>query len=257
MLRRERQARIIGLLKEEKSVTIKDLAQRLDVSVITIRRDFEELSRSGQIKKVYGGAVLPDTPPGQPGQPFFTSRLHQQRAEKIHIAAEAARLVEDGDLILLDIGTTCLEVARQLKDRKHLTVLTNSIPILVELMDSELEVYSLGGQLRSKQQSLYGSIALKSLGDFCVNRAFISVAGITLANGLTGHNRDSAELCAAIIQRAEQAVLVADSRKFGKNSMAVIGPLDCVDTIITDAGLSKEYADEIRARGIDLIIAGQ
>lgn len=254
MLRKERQGKILAILKQEKRVIIKELAQRLGVSVITIRRDFDELSGSGRIKKVYGGAVLPDIAPVQQGQPLFSARIHRQRAEKIHIAQAAAALVQENDVIVLDIGTTCLEVARQVKDFSNITVLTNSVPILVELMDSELEIYSLGGRLRSKQQALYGSIALKSMEDFCVNKAFISAANITLENGLTGVHRDSAELCSAIIQRADQAILVADSSKFEKNSLAVIGPLECVDTIITDSGISKRYADEIRARGIRLII---
>lgn len=255
MLRNERQRKILELLQQEKSVKIKELAQQLGVSIITIRRDFDELSDSGQIKKIYGGAVLPEESPVFPGHPFFNSRLQQQQVEKIHIAETAASLVQDGDVIALDIGTTCLELAKQLKNRRNLTILTNSIPILLELMYSDLEVYSLGGQLRGSQQSLHGSIALHSLEDFFVSKAFISAGGITLDNGLTDHNRDSAELCAAIIRRAEQAILLADNSKFGKNAAAVIGPLEMVDTIITDDGLPKQYADGITASGVQLIMA--
>ena len=255
MRRNERQGKILELLQQEKSVEIKDLAKRFGVSIITIRRDFDELSDSGQIKKIYGGAMLPDNPPVLSGHPFFNSRLQQQQVEKIHIAEAAASLIQERDVIALDIGTTCLELAKQLKNRRNLTILTNSIPILLELMNSDLEVYSLGGQLRGSQQSLHGSIALRSLEDFFVSKAFISVGGVTLENGLTDHNRDSAELCSAIIRRAEQAILLADNSKFGKNAASVIGPLEMVDTIITDSGLPKQYADDITARGIKLIVA--
>lgn len=256
MQKKERQLEILELLRQEQRVSIKELARRFGVSVITVRRDLEALSATGHIKKVYGGAALPETPLPPPGQPVFQARIHRQRAEKNHIAEAAAALVQEGDVIVLDIGTTCLEVARQLKYRRGITVLTNSIPILVELMGSELEIYSLGGRLRSGQQALCGSIALHSLEEFCVTKAFVSVAGFTLERGLTGHNRDSAELCAAIIRHAEQAILVADSSKFQKNSAAVIGPPECVNTIVTDSGLPRPYAEELRSRGVELIVVG-
>lgn len=257
MSRSERQEKILELLQKEKSVKIKDLAHFFDVSILTIRRDFDELSERGQINKVYGGAVLPEESLILPGQSFFYSRLKKHHTEKRHIAESAAALVQEGDVIALDIGTTCLELAKQLKNRRNITILTNSIPILLELMNSDLEVYSLGGQLRGSQLSLYGSIALHSLEDFVISKAFIGAGGITLENGLTNYHRDSAELCTAIIRRAERTILLVDNNKFGKNASAVIGPLEIVDTIITDNGILPQYANEITARGIKLIIAKQ
>ena len=99
------------------------------------------------------------------------------------------------------------------------------------------------------------SLAFNSLNDFCVDKAFIGAGGISLENGITDHNRDSAELCSAIINRSRQTILVADSSKFGRDVSAVIGPLSSVKTVITDSGISKEYADGLRQMGIELIIA--
>ena len=255
MLQKERQNKIIELLKQQKTVKIKELAELFDVSIITIRRDFDILEESGVIKKIYGGAMLVETTPAEIVQPFFSARIEKHRAEKLLVASAAAALVQNGDTIVLDIGTTCFEVAKQLKKHSDVTVLTNSLPILNELVGTDLTVYSLGGLLRSGELALCGSVAMNSLKDFCVNKAFISAAGITLENGLTNHNRDNAKLCAAIVDRADQTILVTDSSKFDRNAFAVVGPLECVDTIITDSGISQEYADEIRQRGIQLIIA--
>lgn len=255
MLQKERQNKIIELLKQEKTVKIKDLAKKFGVSIITIRRDFEILAEAGTIKKIYGGAMLPETAHTEPVQPFFSARIERNHRQKRQIACAAAALVRDGDTIVLDIGTTCLEVAKQLKKRSGITVLTNSLPVLWELAGTDLTVYSLGGLLRGSELSLSGSVAMNSLNDFCVNKAFIGVGGITLENGLTNHDRDNAKLCSAIIHRADQTILVADSTKFNRNAFAVIGPLECVDTIITDNGISQEYADKIQQCGVQLILA--
>ncbi|MBO5867356.1 MAG: DeoR/GlpR transcriptional regulator [Oscillospiraceae bacterium] len=255
MLQKERQNQIIEMLKHKKTVTIKDLAKHFGVSIITIRRDFDILAEAGAIQKIYGGAMLPEAAHTEAVQPFFSARIEKNRTQKLRIANAAAALVQDGDTIVLDIGTTCLEVAKQLKKRSNITVLTNSLPILYELVGTGITVYSLGGLLRSGELALCGSVAMNSLNDFCVNKAFIGAGGVTLENGLTNHNRDNATLCSAIIHRADQAILVADSSKFGRNAFAVIGPVECVDTIITDNGISKEYAQEISQRGVHLVVA--
>ena len=255
MLQTKRQEAIVKLLRQEKSVKIKELAEQFGVSVITIRRDFDELVEKGLIKKVYGGAVLAENPVADRGKLLFSARLARQHAEKVRIARAAAELVQEGDVIVLDIGTTCLEIARQLKHHRDVTVLTNSLPILNELIDTELTVYSLGGRLRNGEFALCGNLALNSLENFCISKAFVSAGGVTLEKGLTGHNRESMELCAAIIAHTDRAILVADSSKFGKNAFAVIGPLDRMDTVITDDGISEEYAEGIRERGIRLLIA--
>lgn len=255
MLQKERQNRIVELLQQEKTIKIKELAQLFDVSIITIRRDFDMLEEAGLIKKIYGGASLPENAGIESIQPFFSARIEKHRAEKLSIASAAAALVQNGDTIVLDIGTTCLEVARLLKKRANITVLTNSLPILNELVGTNVTVYSLGGLLRSEELALCGSIATNSLSNFCVNKAFIGTGGITLENGLTNHNQDNARLCQAIVSRADQAILVADSSKFDKNAFAVIGPIECVDVIITDKGISQKYAEEIRQRGVELILA--
>jgi DeoR/GlpR family transcriptional regulator of sugar metabolism len=166
----------------------------------------------------------------------------------------AAKLVKNAETIILDIGTTALEVAKNLETYEDLTILTNSIPILNQLASTNLNVYSLGGKLRGNELALHGSLAYKALNDFCVDKAFIGAGGVTLENGITDHNLDSAELCSAIAKRSRQTILVTDSSKFGKDASVIIGPLKCVEIIITDSGIPAEYAEGIRQAGIELII---
>jgi len=255
MLRKDRQNQIMKILQKKGSVKIPELAEAFDVSVITIRRDFDEMVSAGLIKKVYGGAILADRQePESSAQRLFHSRLERNHREKQLIGAAAASLVKEGETIVLNIGTTALEIAKNLQHFENLTVLTNSIPIISELANSRLNVYSLGGKLRGDELALYGSLAFNSLNDFCVDKAFIGAGGVTLANGITDHNRDSAELCSAIVHRSRQTILVTDSSKFGRDVSAVIGPLNSVEIIITDSGITQEYADGLREAGIELII---
>lgn len=256
MLQKERKNQILAMLNKEGMVKIPHLAKAFGVSVITIRRDLDELVRAGAVQKVYGGAVLAEKASPEPeAQRLFHARLAQNHREKRLIGMAAAKLVEDGETIILNIGTTPLEVAKHLGDLDDLTVLTNSLPILNQLANTRLNVYSLGGKLRGNELALHGSLAFKALNDFCVDKAFIGAGGITLKNGITDHNLDSAELCTAIASRSRQTILVTDSSKFGKDASVIVGPLTCVDTIITDSGIPAEYAEGIRKAGIELIIA--
>lgn len=255
MIQKERRNQILTMLHQQGMVKIPELANAFGVSVITIRRDLDELVRSGLVEKVYGGAILAQQKAEEPeAQRLFHARLAQNHREKRLIGMAAAKLVKDGETIILDIGTTPLEVAKHLGEYDDLTILTNSLPILNQLADTRLNVYSLGGKLRGNELALHGSLAFKALSDFCVDKAFIGAGGITLENGITDHNLDSAELCSAIASRSRQTILVTDSSKFGKDASVIIGPLTCVETIITDSGISAEYADGIRQTGIELII---
>lgn len=255
MLRKERQDQIYRMLQEQGSVKIPELTEALGVSVITIRRDLDEMVSKGLVEKVYGGAILAEKSKSEPVvYRYFNSRLEQNRREKELIGIAAAKLVNEGETIVLNIGTTALQIAKNLRGFEDLTVITNSLPILNELANSRLNVYSLGGKLRGPGLALYGSLAFNSLNDFCVDKAFIGAGGVTLKNGITDHIRDSAELCAAIVQRSRHTILVTDSSKFGRDMSAVIGPLNTVGTIITDSGISKEYADGLREAGVELII---
>lgn len=251
MLNRDRQSMIIDFLNQDKSVQIPDLAERFNVSIATIRRDLRELEEQKLIKRIYGGAVLADRPTLQP----FFSRANRHKEEKSKLGAVAASLVQEGETVLLDIGTTVFEVAKNLKNKRNLTILTNSLPILSELETcKEMQIFSMGGQLHLNTHALTGSVAEHTLSNFYADKAFIGVAGISIEHGLTNFDQSCAQLCAATIKRAKQTILVADSSKFDKTNFAVVGSLDAIDTIVTDERIPERYRDYFEKHEIELIV---
>ena len=254
MLNKDRQNIIIDMLNQDKSVQIPDLAEKFNVSIATIRRDLRELEEQNLIKRIYGGAVLPEKPTLQP----YFPRANRHKEEKSLLGAVAASLVQEGETIVLDIGTTVLEVAKNIKNIQNLMVISNSLPILTELEPcSNIQLFSMGGQLNANMHALTGYIAEQTLNNFCVDKAFIGVAGISMEYGLTNFNQESAQLCAATIRRAKKSILVADSSKFGMTNFAVVGSLNCVDTVITDEGIPEKYKTYFESNGIELIIASK
>ncbi|MBQ4507145.1 MAG: DeoR/GlpR transcriptional regulator [Firmicutes bacterium] len=254
MLKKERQDHILRMVQEQDMVKIKDLTALFDASVITIRRDLDELESRGLIKKVYGGAVLVKQKEQARVQPFFVTRIGRHHEEKRKIGIAAAEMVRENETIMLDIGTTALEIAKALKNRENITVLTSSLPVLNELAGSRLSVFSLGGQLRGNELALCGGLALNAINEFCIDKAFVGAGGITLKNGITDYNRESAELCSAVVQRAAETIVVTDSSKFGRDASSVIGLLSSVDVVMTDSGIPEEYRCALNDMGVKLII---
>ena len=258
MVLNRRQNEMLTMMKQNGSIVIKDAAARFGVSIITIRRDLDDLIQEGMAQKVYGGATLaPDTTSDTGYLPYFYARAERHRHEKELIGAAAAALVGEGDTIVLDVGTTALEVAKNLGDYHQVTVLSASLMALMELSKKNLIVYALGGQLRQSDLALIGGTAYDTLSSFCIDKAFIGAGGVTFENGMTDYNRDSAELCMTISRGAKQVILVTDSSKFGQDVSFRIGMLDMVSTIVTDRGIPKDYIEKFQKRGIEVIVADE
>lgn len=258
MLAKERQTMIINQLKENKFIKITDIVKRFQVSHETARRDLEALQEQGLAKRVYGGAVQTDQ------NQTARQRMADRRAgspvgagyrERAAIGVLAAELVEEGETVLLAIGSTVLEVARHLKEKRNVTALTNSIPVLNELVDSEVTVYVLGGKVYSDEQTMGGKLAFQALQNFFVDKVFIGAAGITADGGISDYSEEESRLISAMMGRARQVILVAHSDKFGTNSFSVTGALDEVDIIVSDTNLPRQFQNEISERGIRLLLA--
>ena len=246
MRKRERQDHIEERLRREKKVLIKDLSEDLSVSLITLRRDFDEMEQRGLLKKVYGGAEYRNRDGGILSEHhYYRKRALEHEDEKERIGLNAAEMVKDGETIFVGIGTTCLQVARKIRELDHhVTVVTNSLPVLDELADTHVSVCSLGGTVNEREFALLGMAAMDSLKYYSIDKAFVGAGGISLEYGLMNHSRESAELCAAVIQRTVQTVLVADSSKFDKNSHSVICALNRIDAVVTDSGIPERYIEE-------------
>ena len=249
MLTEERRKKILYYLKNDSSVQVDKLAENLDVSLATIRRDLTALEKEGLLRRVYGGAVSIDRPIAS--DDAFKARQFKQMGEKIAVGRLAASLVQPGDTVMLDVGTTTLEVARALKNRSDVTVLTNSLSILNELVDSSLNVYSLSGRMRKNEYSLVAN-ALQS---FHIDKVFLGCGGYSMEYGLTETIYENALNRSFFIQQSEDAILVTDSSKFGKNSSVIVENSARVKTIVTDTGLSEDWLRKLQERGIKVLLA--
>ena len=167
----------------------------------------------------------------------------------------AAASVREGETVALDMGTTTLEIAKSLRLRQGVTVVTNSLPALTEMLDGKVSAFALGGALRSTEMATYGALTRSALEEFSLDAAFIGCFGITPERGYTDNSFEGVEVHRAMLSRARRRVLVADSSKFGRDGSIVIGGADCVDEIITDGGVPEECARALRERGVIVTVA--
>jgi DeoR/GlpR family transcriptional regulator of sugar metabolism len=249
MLLDQRRQEILSLLELEGFVSLQKLSDQSGVSESTVRRDLEYLERIGQIRRTRGGAAYV----GESLTPL-DERAGQAFPEKQAVGRAAAALVQSGEAILLDGGTTTLEVARNLAG-KSLQVVTNSVPV-VNLLASQpqIELVIIGGYLYPKTGVALGPLALAALSQIHVRRLFMSVGGIT-DKGLYNSNVLLADTERSMLAAAEEVVVVADSGKFGHSALAHLCALDRVHRVVVDAGISDEWKHSLERAGIALTIA--
>ncbi len=253
MLAQERRQHIFKDIEASGVASVRDLAQRFDVSLITIMRDLQELEQEGLIRRVHGGAI---SVRGASYEPPFSARESQLSSEKQRIALQAIELITDGDSVILDVGTTTLEIARALKGKRNLTVLVTNLRAALELASQPaIQVIVIGGKLRASELSMVGHLAEQTLRSFQVDKAFIGVGGITLEHGLTEFNFDEAGTKRVMFERARQKIVVADHTKFGKVMLTHVAPLSAVDLIITGSEIDERAKREMEEAGVKLLLA--
>lgn len=253
LLAQERRQRIFKDIEASGVASVRDLAQRFDVSLITIMRDLQELEQEGLIRRVHGGAI---SVRGASYEPPFSARESQFSPEKQRIAHKAIELITDGDSIILDVGTTTLELARALKGKRNLTVLVTNLRAALELASQPaIQVIVIGGKLRASELSMVGHLAEQTLRTFQVDKAFIGVGGITLKHGLTEFNFDEAGTKRVMFERARQKIVLADHTKFGKVMLTQVAPLSAVDLIITGSEIDESAKREMEEAGMKLLLA--
>lgn len=250
MLAQARQEQIIKLLKERGSIVkMTELAALFDVSGETIRRDLENLQDMHLIQRVYGGAVLADQ--------SSTSRHSKAmgHAQRVAIGQATAATIRDGDTLLLSSGYTVLEVARNLKNHHNLTIITNSLPVANELLDTDFEIDILGGRLDHDELDTIGELGYRAMQGIYVDKTIIGAAGITFEYGISDNNSGDAAVRAEMMRRTNKVILVAQGDKFGHNALRIRHPLDKVHTIVSDTSMPEEYVKGIREMGLELILA--
>ncbi len=248
MLAAERRNLILEKVHENKKVIVSELSREFDVSEETIRRDLDKLEEDGHVIKSYGGAILNDK--GSIDLPFNV-RWKANTQGKQEIAQIINGEIEDGEHIMLDASTTAVFIAKHIKQKRHLTVITNSIEILLELSDVPgWDIIAPGGRLQAGSMSLLGKRAADSINAYHVDKVFFSCKGIDLENGVTDGNDETGGIKQNMIAAAEKVYLAVDSSKFGKTALSKICSLPKVDVIVTDKKPDEYWMEMFGKAGI-------
>lgn len=251
MLAIERRKEILMKLQAERRVVVSELSQLYDVSEETIRRDLEKLVNDGVAIKSYGGAVLNEN--SSLDLPF-NIRKNRNVIGKQRIAEQIVRLVKDGDSIMLDASSTAVYIAKALKEKKNLTIITNSIEIIIELLDMpEWHVFSTGGLTREGSFALVGPQTDKMLKSFHVDKAIISCKGIGADKYLTDSDELHANNKLTMLESAEMKILAVDSSKFDNTAFTAIGTLDDITTVVTDEEPEAKWLQLFEETGVECI----
>jgi len=243
---------ITDLIRERGSVRGRDLVDVLGVTDETIRRDLARLAEQGLVRRAHGGAVALRA--SDETDTSFRLREHEQ--EKLAIGRRAMELVSDGSSIILDSGTTTLCLARALHAKQDLVVVTTAVTNALELVGNpRTTVVMTGGVIRPTTFGASGQLAAATLRGLHVDQAFLAIHSVSVAGGLTYPLFEEVEAKRAMIEAAEEVILLADHSKFGRQALVRVAPINAVHRIITTPGIDADEAAAIRDMGIDLIIA--
>jgi DeoR family transcriptional regulator of aga operon len=248
----ERRAKIIALLEKQGQVKVYELKKIFKVSEVTIRNDLDKLEEKQLLVRTRGGGI-------QTQRVRFDYQFNKETThflkEKQAIAKEAAKLVNEKDTIILDSGTTTLEIARNLTHLKDLTIITNGIFIAYELSQyPNIKIIMLGGSLSQSSLSLSGPIAAENLKDLYCDKLFLGVNGIDTNYGLFTTHIEDAYLNKIMINMAKEVIVATDSSKFLKRSFAIIAPITSADILITDSNIPKDELRNLNNAGVRTIL---
>jgi DeoR family transcriptional regulator of aga operon len=249
----ERRVSILHKLDLDGQVIVSDLSKGLKVSEVTIRNDLNKLEEKKMLVRTRGGAFKLE----REGVDFDLSEKNTHHLkEKKPIGVSAAQLLEEGDTIILDSGSTTMEITKHLSRFSNLTIITNALNIAISLAElKNINVIIPGGILRRNSLSLVGSTAEETFQHYFCDKLFLAVDGFNLTSGLSTPYVEEAYLNKIMIGIAKKVIVVTDSSKFNKRSFAVIAPISKVDIVVTDSGISPDVQKELENAGIQVIIA--
>ena len=254
----KRRIEIKNILNSNRSISVSNLSRLFKVSEITIRRDLTKLDEEGSLEKVHGGAIAKTFK--EEYHPVYIDDIKQNKGEKERIAREAARLVSDGSSIILESGTTCLEIVYNLSEKKNLSIFTASVPLAYELWRialgrTDFEVNICGGLIEAKSNTLIGSTAVQYFNNISADITFMGAVAVSVEQGyITTSSQMDADVTRAIVKNSGRIILVADSSKFSQNAHIRVFPLSALEAIITDSGIDKKTENAIKKMGLNLIL---
>ncbi len=247
----ERQQRLLHFIERQQRVSVNQIVAQFDVSLATARRDLEVLADQGKVQRVHGGAIavrqaLPEPP--------VLQRTAEQSSEKVRIGQAAADLIHDGETVFLSSGTTVLEVARRLRGKRNLTVITNSLLVVNELADArDVTVICLGGLLRHSEMSLLGHLTELALSELRADKVILGIRAIDAEQGLTSAHLPEAMTDRAILKIGRKAIVVADHTKCATISTAVVAPITSIQMLVTDADTPQDFIQAVQAQGVRVL----
>ena len=252
----DRRKKILAMLSEDGQVYVHELSDYFSVSEVTIRNDLDQLEKKNLLIRARGGAIKIENNVAVDQRLIDKYRINQQL--KMRIGAKSAELINDFDTIIIDSGTTTAEIVKNLGRVKNLTVITNAVNIIDHLTNyQDISVVVPGGYLRNNSLSMVGPFAEKNLRQLHVDKVFMGVDGFDSRLGVYTPNIEEAYLNQIMIEIASEVILVADSSKFKRRSLAFICPLSSIDVVVTDDGIEDDDKKHIEEAGIKLIIASK
>jgi len=253
MFAEERRQQILQHLRQTGKVTVEELSARFGVSAPTIRADLSLLEKQGLLRRTHGGALPVESTLYEPP---YAVREMKNLPEKRAIARVAATLVQDEETVLLDAGTTTFEVALQLKQRRGLKVVTNSLAIALELMErKDMEVVLLGGSVHPARRATLGELVLHTLDVIYVDHAFLSFNGVDARAGYTSVDFEAAAVKRKMMQHARQVIVVTDHAKVGQIAFAQVAPVHAAHVLIVDDGVPPDAISAFEDAGVRVLIA--
>lgn len=247
----DRRVRILELINSEGQVSVSELSIKFNVSEVTIRNDLSHLENKGLLIKTRGGGLKTQ-------RVGIDQKLNEKAKinsrEKTAIGRKAAELINDNDTIILDSGTTTVEIAKNLNDIKNLTVITNALNIADQLIRDEVKVILLGGIVRTASLSLIGPIGENNIRNFFCDKCFLGVDGIDSQSGIYTPNLEEANLNRLMIECSKEVIIVTDSSKFKRKSFVHIAPISKINIIITDSKIPEDEIKNLQSQGIKLIL---
>ncbi len=228
----KRRIEIVNIIRKENRVTVDRLAQQLNISRETIRRDLTELSNNGKVHKFHGGASLPI----RTGEGSFQQRMSEHVSAKIAIAEAAVQLISPGETLFLDTGSTTLYFAENIAEISNITVVTNSSEIarIISLANNHSRVFLLGGEFNGDNRQTIGTMAIDQIGSFRAHHAFLTIGGLDSRTGIMDFCIDEAQIARAMIKQAESLTILADQSKFGRIASFEVCGLNKVTNLVCD-----------------------
>ncbi|MCF6269879.1 MAG: DeoR/GlpR family DNA-binding transcription regulator [Melioribacteraceae bacterium] len=252
MKKQIREKYILNTLYKNGEISVNQIINTFNVTSMTARRDITKLAEDGYLIRTHGGALRSDP---LDNMFSFATRIDSNKLNKIKIGRSAAKFVKNNDTIYIDSGTTLIRMCPFLKDRKGITVITNSLPAAAELTNySNIKVTLIGGDIIHERRSIYGNIATEQAERYSVIKAFIGTDGLSLKNGLTAYGNNESQVSNIMAGSANEVFLLCDSSKIEHDSTYKFAKLSSIDYLITDSGIDKRIIQKYKKEKINLIV---